>query len=73
MLELQTATRWPSPSGWPVPATDDHVRGFLVESERRVVLRCKKLLRAPNLPSEEQPRLMQLLEDAEARLRDLAP
>jgi hypothetical protein len=73
MLELQTARRWPSPTGWPVPAADDHVRSFLIESEQRVVLHCKKLLGASNLPSEEQRRLMRLLEDAEARLRDLAP
>jgi hypothetical protein len=71
MLELQTATRLPSRSGWPVPAADDHVC-FLIENEQRVILHCRKLLDAPNLPSEERRRLMRLLADAEARLRGLA-
>jgi len=70
MLEFQTATRWPSPSGWPVPAADDHVRSFLIESDRRVISHCRTLLDDQALP-EECGRVMRLLGEAEERLQGL--
>jgi hypothetical protein len=72
MLELQTATRLPSSSGWVVPPADDQVRRFLIESERRVIVRCRKLLDDQNLPTEERRRLMRLVDEAEARLQSFS-
>jgi hypothetical protein len=48
------------------------VRRFLIESERRAIVHCRKLLDDQNLPTEDQRRLMRLLAEAEARLQDLA-
>jgi len=50
---------------------DDHVRRFLMESERRVVLHCRRLLDDQNLPAEERRRLMRLHGAAEERLECL--
>lgn len=72
MLELQTARA-------PVPASrgstrvaENAVDHFLVESERRVIMHCQKLLRTPNLPAEDRRRLARLLAEAEGRLQELA-
>jgi hypothetical protein len=70
MLELQAGTRPPPPSGWFAPSAGDQVRRFLIESERRVIVHCRKLLDDQNLPTEDQ--LTRLLGEAEARLQDLA-
>jgi hypothetical protein len=70
-LELQTATRLPSWPGWPVPAADDHIRSFLIESERRVILHCRTLLDDQALPIEERGRVMRLLGEAEERLQGI--
>jgi hypothetical protein len=45
---------------------------FLVESERRVIVHCQKLLRTPNLLVEDQRRLERLLAEADGRLQELA-
>jgi hypothetical protein len=72
MLELQTGTRPPPPSGWFAPSAGDQVRRFLIESERRVIVHCRKLLDDQNLPTEVHRRLTRLRGEAEARLQDLA-
>jgi len=72
MLELQTVPSPFSRSGRSTPPPDARVRRFLIESERRVILHCRKLLDDPNLPAEERRRLMPLVSEAEAWLRSLA-
>lgn len=62
MLDLQTRTRPPS------VLPEDQVRRFLIESERRVIVHCQKLLSAPNLTTDQRRRLTRLLGEAEARL-----
>jgi hypothetical protein len=69
MLELQTGTRPSSSSGWFAPPADDQVRRFLIESEQRVIVHCRKLLDDENLPTEERRRLTRLLGEADARLQ----
>jgi hypothetical protein len=54
------------------PSAGDQVRRFLIDSERRVIVHCRKLLDDQNLPTEDHPRLTRLLGEAEARLQDLA-
>jgi len=49
---------------------ENPVEFFLVESERRVIVHCQKLLRRPNLPVEEQRRVERLLAEAEGRLQE---
>lgn len=73
MFELQAVKRGPSPSGWPVPAADDHARSFLIESERGVILHCRTLLDDQAVPIQERGRLLRLLGEAEERLRGLVP
>jgi hypothetical protein len=41
----------------------------LVESERRVIVHCQKLLERQSLPIEERRRLLRLIGEAEARLK----
>ena len=50
---------WPPASRGerPLPET---VRAFLIESERRVLLHCQKLLAQDNLPDGERQRLQRL-------------
>jgi hypothetical protein len=40
------------------PSAGDQVRRFLIESERRVIVHCRKLLDDQNLPTEDHRRLM---------------
>jgi hypothetical protein len=72
MLELQTAIRPMSVSRRPTRAAEEPVDRFLVESERRVIVHCQKLLRTPNLLVEDQRRLERLLAEADGRLQELA-
>ena len=72
MLELQAATRPMSVSRRSARVAENPVERFLVESERRVIVHCQKLLDAPNVPVEDQRRLERLLAEAEGRLRELA-
>jgi hypothetical protein len=72
MLELQTAIRPMSVSRRPTRAAEKPVDRFLVESERRVIVHCQKLLRTPNLLVEDQRRLERLLAEADGRLQELA-
>jgi hypothetical protein len=51
---------------------ENPVDRFLVESERRVIVHCQKLLRAPNLLLEDRRRVERLLAEAEGRLQELA-
>lgn len=72
MLELRAATRPMSASPRSKRVVENPVQNFLVESERRVILHCKNLLRDPDVPIEDQRRLERLLAEAEARLQELA-
>lgn len=67
---FQTPT-WPPASRGerPLPQT---VRAFLMESERRVLLHCQRLLARENLPDDERQRLTQLAVAAEQELQRLA-
>lgn len=71
MLELATPLRPPPPAQGdrPLPET---VRRFLIESERRVISHCQKLLAAGGLPDEQRRRIERLLEQAAQGLRGLA-
>lgn len=53
------------------PASRREVRQFLVESERRVIVHCQKLIEDENLPAEARRRLTHLIDDAQARLKGL--
>ena len=72
MLELRAATRPMSASRRSTRAAESPVERFLIESERRVIVHCQKLLRGPNLSMEDQRRLERLLAEAEARLQERA-
>jgi hypothetical protein len=72
MLELQAGIEPPSQSGWFTSLAVDRTRRFLIESERRVIVHCQKLLDDQSLPTEERRRLTRLLSEAEARLQGLA-
>jgi hypothetical protein len=67
---FQTPT-WPPASRGerPLPQT---VRAFLMESERRVLLHCQRLLARENLPDDERQRLTRLAVAAEQELQRLA-
>jgi hypothetical protein len=54
------------------PSAGDQGRRILIDSERRVIVHCRKLLDDQNLPTEDHRRLTRLLGEAEARLQDLA-
>lgn len=62
---------WPPASrgGRPLP---ESVRAFLMESERRVLLHCQKLLVQDNLPRDERQRLLRLALAAEEKSQRLA-
>ena len=49
----------------------DGVRVFLIESERRVVAHCWRLLAQDAIPGAERRRLTRLASDAEAELQRL--
>jgi hypothetical protein len=51
----------------------DEVRRFLIESERRVIAHCYKLLEREGLSFTERGRLNRLLSRAEAELQSLDP
>jgi hypothetical protein len=67
----------PKPATWP-PASQgerplpETVRAFLMESERRVLLHCQKLLTQDNLPDGERQRLLRLAAAAEEEMQRLA-
>ena len=64
------ATRPPASHGErPFPET---VRAFLLESERRVLLHCHRLLARDNLPADERQRLLRLAMAAEQEIARLA-
>jgi hypothetical protein len=71
-MEFQAAIRPMPASRTSIQVADNPVDRFLVESERRVIVHCQKLLRAPNLPVEDQRHLERLLAEAEGRLQELA-
>jgi hypothetical protein len=72
MLKLQSAPRPTSASRRSTRVVENLVERFLMESERRVIVHCQKLLCAPNLLAEDQRRLERLLAEAEGRLHELA-
>ncbi|KRR03909.1 hypothetical protein CQ12_32640 [Bradyrhizobium jicamae] len=65
------------PATWP-PASQgertlpETVRAFLIESERRVLLHCQKLLAKDNLPDDERQRLQRLTATAQEEMQRLA-
>lgn len=66
----------PGPATWP-PASQgarplpESVRAFLIESERRVLLHCQKLL-AQDPSDDERQRLLRLAQAAEQEVQRLA-
>lgn len=48
------------------------VRAFLIESERRVILHCDKLLKQNDIFSDERRRLLRLAGEAREELQRLA-
>ena len=50
----------------------DAVRAFLIESERRVLSHCEKLLKQNDLSSDERRRLLRLAGEAQEELERLA-
>jgi hypothetical protein len=63
------AIRPPAPRGErPLP---ESVRAFLLESERRVLSHCRKLLTQDNLPPDERQRLLRLATEAEDEIQRL--
>jgi hypothetical protein len=71
MLELQTEIRPLSSNERFAPPAADRTRRFLVDSERRVILHCKKLLDDQDLIAEDSRRLTRIVNGAEARLQGL--
>jgi hypothetical protein len=62
---------------WPPASRDERplpgaVRTFLIESERRVLLHCQKLLTQDNLPDGERQRLLRLAAAAEEAMQRLS-
>jgi len=53
--------------------TSQEVRRFLIESERRIVLHCRRLLEARGLALAERHRVSRLLGEAERDLQRLSP
>jgi len=68
MLKLQTRA---APSSL-TPPSADQTRRFLIESERRVILHCRRLLGYQDVPAEDLRRLIRIVGEAEARLQGLA-
>ena len=68
---MRKPANWPPASQGerPLPET---VRAFLIESERRVLLHCQKLLAKDNLPDGERQRLMRLTAAAQKEMQRLA-
>jgi hypothetical protein len=69
MWDLQTEIRPNSPRDWPPPSAADRTRRFLIDSERRVISHCGKLLEDRDLLAEERHRLTQLLKEARTRVQ----
>ena len=62
---------WPPASRGERPLPES-VRVFLVESERRVVLQCRRMLARDDLPAHERQRLLGLALAAEHEISRLA-
>jgi len=62
---------WPPASRGERPLPES-VRAFLMESERRILLHCQRLLVQDNLPSDERQRLLRLAAAAEEEIQRLA-
>ena len=62
---------WP-PASRDEPPLSEAVRTFLIESERRVLLHCQKLLTLDNLPDSERQRLLHLAAVAEEEMQRLS-
>lgn len=69
MSDLMTSV-WLPPET-PLPERYPSVRYFLVESQRRVIEHCWRLLKAQDLAAEHRRRLTRLAEMAEAELQRL--
>ncbi len=71
MLELRGKIRPPVLSTRVSLSDDDQARRFLIESEHRVAMHCRKLIKDQSLPQELHRRLRQLLDRAEDTLQRL--
>ena len=69
---MHAAVDRPAPAARHPDVSRDSVRAFLIDSERRVLAHCRKLLLAPGLPDDDRHRLERLSDEAEAELRRLA-
>jgi hypothetical protein len=69
MSDFPTNVRFPFET--PLLERPRSVRSFLVESQRRVVEHCRRLLKAQDLAAEHRQRLTRLVELAEAELHRL--
>ena len=52
----------------PLRRSSGDTLAFTIESQRRVILHCEKLLAASDLAAEDRARLLRLRDDAEAEL-----
>jgi hypothetical protein len=68
---MRKPATWPpaSQGGRTLPET---VRIFLIESKRRVLLHCQKLLAQDNLPDGERQRFLRLSASAQEEMQCLA-
>jgi hypothetical protein len=69
MSDLLTSARFPPET--PVFERSPSVRSFLVESQRRVIEHCRRLLNAQDLAAEHRQRLTRVVEMTEAQLQRL--
>jgi hypothetical protein len=69
MSDLLTSVRVPPET--PVFERHPNVRSFLIESQRRVIEHCMRLLKAQDLAAEHRQRLTRLVQMAEAELQSL--
>jgi hypothetical protein len=69
MSDLLTSVWLPPES--PVFECPSSVQSFLVESQRRVIEHCRRLLKAQDLVAEHHQRLIDLVDMAEAELQRL--
>jgi hypothetical protein len=65
------------PAAWPPAYRGERplpqsVRAFLIESERRVILHCQKLLAQDTLPGDQRQRLLRLAAADEEEIQQLA-
>jgi hypothetical protein len=68
---MSKPTAWPPASRGERPLPDT-IRAFLMESERRVLVHCQRLLVQDNLSGDERQKLLRLAAAAEEEIQRLA-